>query len=63
MNLISQYINDSLEELRHVRWPTRQQAVRLSMVVLAFTFVCAIAFGALDYVLSKGLMLLLSLTS
>jgi preprotein translocase SecE subunit len=63
MKLLLQYINESLEELHHVRWPTRQQAVRLSLVVLAFTAVSAAAFGFLDFFLSLALKFLLSFTS
>lgn len=60
MNAISAYINESLEELRHVRWPTRQQAVRFSAVVIAFTAVCGVLLGIIDYALSQGLEFLLS---
>ncbi|MBI2117509.1 preprotein translocase subunit SecE, partial [Candidatus Peregrinibacteria bacterium] len=30
MDALQNYIREALEELRLVRWPTRQQAVRLS---------------------------------
>lgn len=60
MNSITTYINESLAELRAVRWPTRQQAVRLSAIVIAFTFGCAVVLGLLDYVLSEGLLYILS---
>ena len=60
MNLVVQYINDALEELRHVRWPTRQQAVRFSIVVLAFVFCSAVVFGIVDLGLSKALEFILS---
>lgn len=60
MNAITTYINECLTELRHVRWPTRHQAVRLSIVVIAFTFICGIVLGALDYGLSEGLEYILN---
>jgi len=60
MNAITTYINESLTELRHVRWPTRNQAVRLSVVVIAFTFACGILLGVLDFVLSEGLQYILN---
>lgn len=63
MNAIMTYINESLEELRHVRWPTRQQAVRFSAVVIGFTLICAIVFGLLDLGISFGLKSILSLAS
>lgn len=61
MNTLFHYINDALEELRHVRWPTRQQAVRFSIIVLAFTAVCAVIFGIADFLLTEGLEYLISL--
>ncbi|MBM3230974.1 preprotein translocase subunit SecE [Candidatus Peregrinibacteria bacterium] len=56
------YINDSISELRHVRWPTRQQAIRLSIIVIGFTLVSSLAFGVIDYALSLIVTFLLSLT-
>lgn len=61
MNTIITYINEALEELRHVRWPTRQQAVRLSLIVLGFTAAAATIFGLIDFLLSQLIHLLLSL--
>jgi preprotein translocase SecE subunit len=62
MTSITRYINDALEELRHVRWPTRQQAIRLSAIVVAFTIGSAAVLGAIDYGLAEGLRFLLSLS-
>ena len=61
MNFLK-YINDSVSELKHVRWPTRQQAIRLSTIVICFVFVMAIIFGVIDYGLSMLMKFLLSLT-
>lgn len=61
MNTISTYINDSLSELRHVRWPTRQQAIRLSIVVIIFCAIAAAALGAVDYLFAKVLDFLIGL--
>ena len=59
---IAAYINDSISELRQVRWPTRRQAIRLSIIVIGFTAVVSVAFGLIDYVLSLGVKALLELT-
>jgi preprotein translocase subunit SecE len=61
MNAILQFINESIEELRQVRWPTRQQAVRLSILVLGFTIASAAFFGFVDFLLSQLMQLVLSL--
>lgn len=61
MKSMMAYIHDSLEELRHVRWPTRQQAVRFSSIVLIFTAAAAGIFGLVDFGLTELLQFLLSL--
>lgn len=60
---ISAYINGAIEELELVRWPTRQQAVRLSLIVLAFTLASAAVFGLVDFLLSELVRVLLSFAS
>jgi len=62
MSAIMTFLTEALAELHQVRWPTRQQAIRLSAIVIAFTTVTSIAFGATDYVLALGLKGLLSFT-
>ena len=59
---VTRYINEAIQELELVRWPTRQQAVRLSLVVLAFTLASAAVFGLVDFLLSTSLHFLLSKT-
>ncbi|UPA22133.1 preprotein translocase subunit SecE [Candidatus Peribacteria bacterium] len=63
MNALTTYFRDALEDLRQVRWPTRQQAVRFSGIVIGFTLACAVVFGILDFVLSLALKAILSLAS
>ena len=48
MQAIVNYFQGSLEELRHVTWPTQQQAIRLTGVTIAFIFCSAIFFGTVD---------------
>lgn len=63
MNAITTFINESLEELRHVRWPTRQQAIRLSIIVIGFCLVTAAFFGAVDFILAEITKMALDLAS
>ena len=62
MNKFTTYINDAVQELHHVRWPTRQQAIRLSVIVLGFVAICTAVFGFIDYGLAEIIKFLLSLT-
>lgn len=48
MNIFVTYIRESLEELRQVRWPTQQQAIRLTTIVIGFIIVTSAFFGLVD---------------
>ncbi|MDD5041685.1 MAG: preprotein translocase subunit SecE [Candidatus Peribacteraceae bacterium] len=58
----SAFLRGAVEELHSVRWPTRQQAVRLSLIVIAFVFGTAVIFGIVDFLLARLVTLLLSFT-
>jgi len=60
MNRIRTYITEAIEELHRVRWPTRQQAIRLSIIVIIFCAVTSVAFGVVDFGLSNAVTLLLT---
>lgn len=56
---VTTYLREALEELHHVRWPTRQQALRLSLIVIGFVFVSAALFGVVDFLLAEAVKSLL----
>jgi preprotein translocase SecE subunit len=57
------YLRESVEELHLVRWPTRQQAVRLSVIVIIFCAVTSIVFGFIDSLLGQVIRFYLSFVS
>ena len=59
MNATSTYVRESLEELRHVRWPTQQQAIRLTVIVIGFIAASSIFFGVVDLGFSEIIRLTL----
>jgi len=62
MSIISNttdYFTGAVEELRHVRWATRKQAVRLSVITLIFTFATSMAYGLVDFILGRVVTVLL----
>lgn len=61
MNSILTYFRESVDELKLVRWPTRQQAIRLATTTLIFSAVAAALFGLLDAGLSEIVKFYLSL--
>ena len=56
---IKKYIAETIGELRKVSWPTRQEAIRLTEIVIIVIIVMAIILGGLDYIYSKFFALIL----
>ncbi|MBI5902923.1 MAG: preprotein translocase subunit SecE [Deltaproteobacteria bacterium] len=54
-----QFLNEAKQELKKVTWPTKQQTMTSTWVVLAVTFVLAIFLGLVDLVFSKVIGLIL----
>lgn len=48
MTAFIQYVRGSLEELHLVRWPTQQQAIKLTVIVIGFIAVTSAFFGIID---------------
>jgi len=53
-NFIVRFFNETLGELRKVTWPTRDEALRLTAIVLAVMIVTSIFLGAIDALLTEG---------
>jgi len=49
-NAIIRYLRETRAELRKVTWPTRDEVIRLTLIVLAVTAFMAILLGAIDYI-------------
>ena len=53
MNRVTMYLKDVRAELAKVSWPTRQQTVNYTLVVLGLSFTLAIFLGVLDFGLAE----------
>ena len=58
-NAIQRYFTETSGELRKVSWPTRQEAVQLTILVVIVMAAMAIFLGLVDFAASKLLNLLL----
>jgi len=47
------FVGDIIGELRKVVWPTRREAMRLTVMVLAVCVVVGLLLGAIDYGFSE----------
>jgi preprotein translocase subunit SecE len=49
MNKITTFIKEARVELRKVNWPTREQTIKYTALVVGLSLAVAIFLGALDY--------------
>jgi preprotein translocase subunit SecE len=58
---LRRYFNETMGELRKVTWPTRQEAMFLTRIVIVVVVVMSIALGSLDFIYSQLIGLILSI--
>lgn len=59
MSRITTYFRDIRNEFTQITWPDRRTAVRLTLLVVAFSAVFAAFLGAIDYVFGAGIRALI----
>jgi preprotein translocase subunit SecE len=59
MNKITQYVNEVQQELAKVSWPTRDELIETTMVVLVICAICSAFVFTTDVILSRILGLVL----
>lgn len=47
------FIQQTYDELKRVVWPTKEQLLRLTFVVIAISVVVGIYIGGIDFVLTR----------
>ena len=60
-NKLVQYIKDIRKEMSIIIWPTRQEALRLTVLVVAGSVAIGLFLAFFDWVFTKGLEKLLTL--
>jgi len=50
---ITRFYRETVGELRKVTWPTRQEAIGLTGIVIAVTFGMSAFLGTVDYLFSR----------
>jgi preprotein translocase subunit SecE len=58
-NVILRYFQETGDEMRKVTWPSREEAINLTLIVLGSTVATTIFFGLLDYIFQRLAALLL----
>ncbi len=49
LNKLKIFLMESRQELRHVNWPTRQEAIRLTGIVIFISLGISVFLGLFDY--------------
>ncbi len=52
MDKIKQFLKEVRQEVKKVTWPTKEETIKYSLMVVAASLVVAIYLGALDYVVA-----------
>ena len=55
---IINYFKETKSELSHVNWPTREQTIRFTLLVILTSIAVAAVLGIADFVFSRLLTLL-----
>jgi preprotein translocase subunit SecE len=59
-NRVMQYFRETRAELRKVVWPTRDEAINLTVVVVVTIIAMSAFFGVIDYILTALFRFLLA---
>jgi len=62
-NFLVRYLRETRGELRKVTWPTREEAQRLTAIVLGVTVAMAVFLGLLDLIFSNAVQALVELVA
>ncbi|MFH1712819.1 MAG: preprotein translocase subunit SecE [Candidatus Jacksonbacteria bacterium] len=52
-NQITSYLISSKEELKKVTWPSRDETIQKTVLVIAISLAVAVYLGMLDYLLTR----------
>ncbi|RPI58894.1 MAG: preprotein translocase subunit SecE [Chloroflexi bacterium] len=58
-NRVVEYLRETWFELKKVSWPTRSEAINLTLIVASVTTFLALVLGILDWIFSTAFGLLL----
>jgi len=49
MNKVADYLRETKGEMKHVSWPTRQQVINFTVLVVGISLLTAVFLGFFDY--------------
>ncbi|MEK7471584.1 MAG: preprotein translocase subunit SecE, partial [Patescibacteria group bacterium] len=55
MSKITEYLEETKTELKHVIWPSRNQTLYYTLIIIVLSVVIAYYLGIFDFIFSQGL--------
>lgn len=55
MSKITEYLNDTKTELKHVIWPSKNQTLYYTVIVVILSVVISYYLGIWDFIFAQGL--------
>lgn len=52
-NKLTQFLKEARAELMKVNWPTRQQTINYTLIVIGISIAVALFLGGLDYIFEQ----------
>lgn len=53
------FVKEAVSELKQVVWPTKQQLVKLTLIVIIVSIISGLLIGGMDFIFAKLLALII----
>ena len=60
MNFIKNYIQEVIQELKKVSWPSKEQTINKTVLVIVVSLVVALYIGGIDFILKQAMKSLIN---
>jgi len=60
MNKLTNYIKESIAEMKKVTWPTKKETRNYTILVIGISIGVALFLGLLDYIFTTGFQLIIN---
>ncbi len=60
MNKLSNYIKESIAEMKKVTWPTKKETTNYTILVIGISIGVALFLGFLDYLFTTGFQFIIN---
>lgn len=60
MNKITNYLRESVAEMKKVTWPTKKETYNYTLLVIGISLGVALFLGILDYIFSTGFQFIIN---